>query len=259
MTDPAPTSAVLCGPWATPGDVPAKVKADLGITDEQWLLPLQLAGEILWMLSGRRWLGEGCEETVTVRSVAEGRGLWPYSRTWGACGCWSFGTWSGGWLWPPADFTGAHISRPVAIKLPRSEVSAVTSVVIGGDTFTDFELTKDAWLRRSDGQGWPVCGDETVITYQFGTPPPAGGVAACVTLATEIARDMYGLDGCNLPQRVTSISREGVTMTVIDPMQFLDKKRTGLPSVDMWLISVNPDARTQRARVWSPDIPTAQR
>jgi hypothetical protein len=262
MSTPAPTSAVLCGPWATPGDVPDKVKTETGITDDvQWLRPLELASELLWMLTGRRWLGVGCTETVTLRSTGatQGRGSWPYSRTWGQCPCWGFGGWSGGWLWPPTSYAGAHIARPFAVKLPRSEASAVTSVTIGGVAFTDFELTHDGWLRRTDGQGWPVCGDETVITYQFGTPPPAGGVAACVALGTELAKDMYNLDDCQLPARTTSISREGITMTVIDPQTFLDKGRTGLVSVDIWLSAINPTSRTQRAMIWSPDLPVAQR
>lgn len=262
MTTPAPTSAVLCGPWATPGDVPDKVKTDTGITDDtQWLRPLQLASEILWMLTGRRWLGVGCEETVTLRSTGrtEGRGTWPYSRTWGLCPCWGFGSWSNDWLWPPATYTGLHIARPFAIKLPRAEVSSIVSVTIGGVAFTNYELTGDGWLRRTDGSGWPVCGDDTVITYQYGTPPPMGGVEAAVALGTEFAKDMYNLDDCQLPSRTTSISREGITMTVIDPQDFLDKGRTGLISVDMWLTAINPKPRAQRAMIWSPDLPVAQR
>ena len=112
-------------------------------------------------------------------------------------------------------------------------------------------------LRRSSG--WPVCGDSTVITDQYGTPPPQGGVQATVRLATEFARDLYGLPGCELPSRVTSITREGVTMTVLDPQEFLNQGRTGLVAVDMWLVAVNPKSRTQRAQLWSPDIPVAQR
>lgn len=262
MTTPAPTSAVLCGPWATPGDVPDRVKTKIDVTDDsQWLRPLQLASEILWMLTGRRWLGVGCEETVTLRStnMTAGRGTWPYSRSWGLCGCWAFGSWSNDWLWPPLTYAGVHISRPLAIKLPRSEVTAIVSVTIGGVAFTDFELTADNWLRRTDGHGWPVCGDETVIVYQYGTPPPMGGVEACMTLATEIAKDMYDLDDCQLPARTTSVSREGITMTVIDPQQFLDKGRTGLIAVDLWLTAINPKPRAQRAIIWSPDLPVTQR
>jgi hypothetical protein len=42
-------------------------------------------------------------------------------------------------------------------------------------------------------------------------------------------------------------------------MQFLDKGRTGLISVDLWITAINPKPRAQRAMIWSPDIPTAQR
>jgi hypothetical protein len=48
-------------------------------------------------------------------------------------------------------------------------------------------------------------------------------------------------------------------MTVIDPQQFLDKGRTGLLTVDLWLSAINPKSRTQRALIWSPDLPVAQR
>lgn len=262
MTTPAPTSAVLCGPWATPGDVPDAVKTSLGITDDEWLQPLMQASEILWMLTGRRWLGVGCEETVTLRSTGDtvGRGSWPYSRTWGVCNCWSWGTWSSDWLYPPAaGWGGVHIAQPLAVKLPRSEASDIVSVTVGGQPFADFELTANGWLRRTDGQGWPVCGDQTVITYHYGTPPPMGGTQACVTLATEFAKQKYQLGDCQLPERTTSVTREGVTMTLIDPQEFLDKGRTGLAAVDMWVTAVNPKARSQRAMIWSPDIPTAQR
>jgi len=260
MTTPAPTSAVLCGPWATPGDVPDKLKQDIDVTDdEQWVQPLLLASEILWMLSGRRWLGVGCEETVILRSTGEtaGRGSWPYSRTWGVCGCWFVATW--GDPLPLAAYSGTHISRPMAVKLPRSEVSAVTAVTIDGDAFADFELTGDGWLRRTDGQGWPVCGDQTSITYQFGAPPPPGGVQATVALAAEIVKDIFDRPGCQLPRRTTSVTREGITMTVLDPADFLDKGKTGIIPVDMWLAAVNPKARSQRAMIWTPDIPAAQR
>src|SRR3954464_1678375 len=148
MSTPAPTSAVLCGPWATPGDVPSKVKTDTGLTDDaQWIKPLQLASEILWMLTGRRWLGEGCEETVTVRSVAQGQGTWPYSRTGGECRCGGCGSWSGNWLSPPIGYVGNHIRRPIAIQLPRSEAQTCICVTIGGAAVTPFEPHNHRWPR----------------------------------------------------------------------------------------------------------------
>lgn len=258
MTEPAPTSPVLCSPWATPGDVPDQVKNKLGITDdEQWLKPLLFASEVLWMLSGRQWSGQGCEETAVLRSVnaTPGRGDWPYHRSWGSCECWLTGTWMDGYLWPAALYPGVHIAMPMAVRLPRNKISAVTSVVINGEPFTDFELDRTGWLRRTDGQGWAVCDDSTAITYQFGTPPPMGAVEAVVQMAIEFAKALYDIAGCKLPNRVTTVSREGVTMTVIDPQTFLDKGRTGLYLVDLWLGAVNPQSRPQQATIWSPDVP----
>lgn len=260
MTAPAPTSPVLCSPWATPGDVPDQVKTKLGLTDDdQWLKPLMFASEVLWMLSGRQWSGQGCEETAVLRSVSAtpGRGDWPYHRSWGQCACWLSGSWVDGWLWPSATgWPGVHINAPYAIRLPRNRISAVTSVTVNGNPFTGWELDGvTGWLRRTDGLGWGVCDDSTSVTYQFGSPPPMGAVEAVVQMAVEFAKSVYGLTGCKLPDRVTSVSREGITMTVIDPQTFLDKGRTGLYLVDLWLGAVNPKSRPDQASIWSPDVP----
>jgi hypothetical protein len=42
---------------------------------------------------------------------------------------------------------------------------------------------------------------------------------------------------------------------IADSLDILKEGGTGLTSVDLWLHSVNPDARPQRAGVWSPDVP----
>jgi len=258
MTEPAPTSPVLCSPWATPGDVPEAVKTKLALTDDDaWLKPLMFASEVLWMLSGRQWLGQGCEETAVLRSVAAtpGRGAWPYHQTWGSCSCWLASSWVDGWLPPAFGWAGVHILAPLAVRLPRNKITAVTSVTINGDPFTDFELERTGWLRRTDGLGWSVCDDSTSITYQYGSPPPMGAVEAVVQLGTEFAKSLNDIKGCKLPDRVTSVSREGVTMTVIDPQTFLSQGRTGLYLVDLWLGAVNPQSRPQAASIWSPDLP----
>ena len=59
---------------------------------------------------------------------------------------------------------------------------------------------------------------------------------------------------CDLPERVTSITREGVTMALIDPQEFIQEGRTGLYTVDLWLNAVNPNRLLKRATVWSPDM-----
>ena len=57
------------------------------------------------------------------------------------------------------------------------------------------------------------------------------------------------------PQRVTQVSRQGMSWTLLDPQDFLDKGRTGIYQVDLFLSTVNPRRRRLRSRVFSPDVP----
>jgi hypothetical protein len=258
---PAATSDVLCSPWAAPIDVPEAIRDELGLSDLELLPYLIRASEILWALSGRRWYGEGCVEEAEIRSFppAPGTESWPYSTSWGACPCWRWGTWVDGRLYPPArDWRGQHITRPIAVRLPRSR-ARMLSVTVGGDPFLAYRVTPAGWVERTDGRGWGVCDGDTVFTYTYGEPPPLGGRDAAVELAVELARDAVNSSACRLPQRTTSVSRQGVSFEVLDSFDFLDRGRTGLVTVDLWLASVNPDARPQPSGVWSPDIPVALR
>lgn len=251
----APVSDVLCGPWATPSDIPDTAKAALGLSDQQLLAPLLRASEILWMLAGRQWLGEGCSERATLKSVPS-QGVWPYHESWGDCGCWEFGGELIGARWE--DY--AHIRQPVAVHLPRSPIGEILSVTVDGVALSssEYRLTRNGWLERVGGT-WDTCAALTEVTYTFGEPPPAGGRDSAVTLALELAKDMYDIAGCRLPKRTTSVQRQGVSITMADPADFLKEGKTGLISVDLWLSAVNPQARPRRGGVWSPDVPTTRR
>jgi len=75
----------------------------------------------------------------------------------------------------------------------------------------------------------------------------------------EFAKLWAGDDECMLPQRITSISRQGVSYTLLDSQDFIDDLRTGLYAIDLFLKSVNPDKARARTRVFSPDVPRARR
>lgn len=255
---PAPRSAVLCAPWASPADVP-EVHRGL-LSDAEWARKLMLASEILWALSGRRFYGGGCAESVTLRSSppAPGEQAWPYSPTWGDCPCWTAATVYNGLLIPmPHLWQEDHYSA-MAIRLPRAPVSNVV-VQIDGVPFAGWRMTRAGYLERTDGKHWRMCDDSTTVSYEFGEAPPEGGVAAVVELAVQLAKDELGTDDCQLPRRISSITRQGVSIAVVDEQEFLDQGRVGLYLTDLWLRAVNPGGRGQRARVWSPDIPTAVR
>lgn len=259
----APVSAVLCSSWANIADVPASVRAEVAqASDFEVQSALERASEILWMLSGRHWYGGGCTEEATLRSCPPqpGEGTWPYHRSWRRCACWAYGTWQGGLLWPAAgEVRVEHVGAPFAVRLPRYPVTSILAVTIDGDPFIDYTFTRAGWLERTDGRGWAVCEASTVISYAWGQAPPAGGRDAAVELGVELIKSKLGLDSCRLPLRTVSVTRQGVTQTIMDPAEFLDKGKVGLPGVDMWLAAVNPQATPQTSRVWSPDIPTTMR
>lgn len=252
----AARSRVLCSAWALPNDVPEPDRALL--SDPEWAKLLLWSSEILYYLSGRRWIGNGCTETATLRSM-DGDGTWPYHPSWGSCPCWSYGRWEGGYLYPPGlNVRLRHFQGPVGIQLPMSPIGVVTEVRENGVLLdpSKYRYSRSGWITRLDGQTWNTCLDTTTITYSYGEPPPEGGVQACVELAVERAAYARG-DQCAWPKTVTSSTRQGLSMEIPNPMDFISEGRTGLPGVDMWLGAVNPQARPQRGRVWSPDLPAA--
>jgi hypothetical protein len=253
----APRSSVLCSPWALVDDVPEPHRSEL--SNDEWARYLLQASELLWAMTMRRFYGSGCTEVAVLRSTSLG-GSWPYDRSWGSCRCWTYGTWVGDSLYPPRAWSGSHVQAPVAVRLPANGVRAVTEVLIDGVPLDParYRLTRSGWLERTDGGTWPVCEDRTEITYAFGFAPPEGGVRAAVELAIELSRYERGLD-CNLPQGVTSMSRQGISVEVANPLDFLDDGRTGIVAVDLFIRAVNPLGRAQVARVWSPDVPTTTR
>lgn len=249
----APSTPVLCAPWATFADVPDAQKPLA--TETEWNIQLTVASEILWALSGRQWSGAGCEASATLRSnpPTPGGPSWPYDPSWGQCGCWLYGTWLDGVLYPArgSAWPGVHVA-PVAIQLPHSKVS-VTSVTVDGAPFAAWRITRAGWLERTDGRPWQTCDDSTVIDYTYGEPPPIGGVRAALALAAELIQ--ADQPGCRLPARVTSVSRQGLSYEVFNTGDLFPDGRTGLPEVDLWLASVNPQRRARRSTVWSPDLP----
>lgn len=251
----APISDVLCSSWANFVDVPTRLRDRLPtLTEVDWQANLMLASELLWMMSGRRWYGGGCTETAVLRSFPpqQGRGEWPYSDSWGSCPCWTER-----FFIPDANYR--HVVAPFAIQLPRSPITNIISVTINGNAFTDYTMLRNGWIERLDGQRWGMCDGLTVVTYQYGEAPPQAGENAAIALAFEIGLEQVGDGECRLPTLVTSVTRQGVTITRQTATEFQDVQRTGLPEVDRWLAAVNPESRASRGTVWSPDLPSAVR
>lgn len=115
----------------------------------------------------------------------------------------------------------------------------------------------DTWL-------WGWCGcraqDKELLrlTYNAGSTITASARKAVLTLAHEYwlaSSRCDDCDECSLPERTTSVVREGLSYTVADTEDPLNPGHTGILSVDAWVRMVNPHRATARSGVWTPDSP----
>lgn len=215
------------------------------------------ASFVLWAFSGRKYHGVRtvteryecpCRTGLDVYPYLDGKGN-IYNRVgglYGASGAPTSGCGCGGTV------GGQH----VRLRLRGTPVRSVEQVK-RGDEILDPDTYKvvNSSMLQLQGAG-DVCGLE--VTYTYGVAVPVAGRRAARKLASELVAGWEGKD-CDLPDRVTNVSRQGISFTVIDPQDFLDDGRTGLYEVDLFLRAVNPDKARKPARVFSPDLPKAIR
>jgi hypothetical protein len=220
----------------------------------------EVASYLMWTMSGRKYTGE---VTVTERYVCAKRAyrMGPSSKNY-------YATLISGEVYniPITDFqeyaelVSDGLSPESRIKLRGRPVTKVHSVRIRtGDILSEdsYYLVDHSTLQAAAGVPWTPCNVE--VTYTYGSPIPTAGKMAARTLAIELAKLWAGDDDCMLPQRITSISRQGVSYTLLDSQDFIEDVRTGLYVVDLFLKSINPDKARAKARVFSPDVPRGRR
>lgn len=138
-------------------------------------------------------------------------------------------------------------ARTIALPGP---VESVERVLIDGAVVpaTSYRLDYHRYLLRTDGETWPACQDlmladdavgAFVVEYNKGIPVPVGGQIAAGKLACEMAKGACGDETCELPERLQTITRQGVTVGFMDQFEQLAEGRSGIYSVDAWLTSVN--------------------
>ena len=211
------------------------------------------ASYVLWAFSGRKYHGT---RTVTERyecPCRSGLDVMPYldngnvyNRVGGMYGTPTTGCGCGGTV------GGQH----VRLRLRGTPVRSVEQVK-RGDVILDPDSYKvvNSSMLQLQGAG-DVCGLE--VTYTYGVTVPVAGRRAARKMADELVAGWSG-EECDLPDRVTNVSRQGISFTVIDPQDFLDDGRTGIYEVDLFLRAANPDKARKPARVFSPDLPKAIR
>lgn len=287
-----------CGSWITTADV-LRCCSGLSDDPHRALLQqaVDVATAILYRLSGHQYPGL-CTRTVRP-CFGSGCGCngrdwmqWPL-------GGWSYWVWdqaAAGWSFPslPYRVDGEWFNEwnggccgtchLPSVELP-GPIAEITEVVIDGVVVDPsvYKVEQFARLVRIDGAHWPCTQDRTKesgayanevppipndgsrdgtwqVTYVYGRVPDESGLWAAAKFACEIAKNLCNATDCALPQRLRTITREGVSMAFADPMTFLDEGgRVGVYEVDLWLSSVNPGRLTRGSRVTRLDKPPQYR
>jgi len=156
--------------------------------------------------------------------------------------------------------------EPLCEVIVAGPVAAVVAVVIDGveQQLGDYRVVNGNRIVRTDGACFPSCQNMNArldevgsvgIYYLPGIIPDAAGLWAAGVLACEFSKACTG-GKCRLPASVTSIARQGLTMTMSQGM-FADGL-TGIREVDAYIVSVNPNGLRIPPTVWSPDVPWAK-
>jgi hypothetical protein len=245
------------------------------MTSNLWILPedmgdyayteytveaAQIASNLLWAMSGRKYTGETIvteRYTCTLRNNRMG----PSDRT-------NSPVLFGGDVYniPSGDYdeyselTSDGLSPESRVKLRGRPVTRIITIRNRNGLILDpstYYLVDHSTIHIKAGTPWTPCNVE--ITYAYGIPVPTAGKMAARKLAIEFARLWSGDDMCELPQRVTSVSRQGVSYTILDNQEFIDELRTGLYEIDLFLKVVNPDNARRKSKVFSVDQPRARK
>ncbi|MFZ2488684.1 MAG: hypothetical protein WAZ19_11225 [Anaerolineae bacterium] len=249
----------FCG-W--PATIPAEYASKWAAADgDAKAAATALAGRVLWALTGQVF--GVCPETVRPcfqpgprPSIYRGR--------------------AGAVWWPGAVLGNPSASGPCGCSPGCSEVgydrvalpgpvAEVTEVIVDGIPVDPsvWRVENQRWLHRVDGGTWPThqdlhAGDDEpgafTIRYLRGIVVPDDGAAAAGRLAAEFLAGMTSGE-CALPAGATSVSRQGVSIELADVREWFTNGVTGVPSVDLWIMAVNPYRSKRPARVTSPDAP----
>lgn len=221
---------------------------------------------VIWAATGRRF--GLCERTVRPcgRQCDQCQQGWywsdgffiPYilNGEWRNCWC---GT-NGAGCCTCAPSCQVWLPGPVA-SIPVTGVS-VDGQIIPVDAW---RVDDGHWLVRTDGDCWPDCQDYDVdsgtgvfeVTYSIGLPVPSILLRAAGELACEWIKSCQGA-ACRLPQRVQSVVRQGVTISMVDVDTLLGKGWTGITTVDQVIAMFNPYGLKSRMKVASPDEPVSR-
>jgi hypothetical protein len=256
VPDDAASTEGPCTGWLTGDEVADCCSASEEVGTATVLLDdaADVASQLLYELSGRRWVGL-CSRTVRPCHSNCGCGWQVLSRghivgsSWACegrtCGCRS-------------------LSR---VRL-AGYVREITQVKIDGIVVdaSVYRVDEHQWLTRIDGSRWPACAHVDLpdteegtfsVSYTYGKTPPLAGVEAAKQLACQIftrcSNSGASVD-CQIPEGAVRVTRQGIT---VERAIFARNPQTGawesgLSAVDQFLNSYNPKGIPRRGLFISP-------
>jgi hypothetical protein len=222
---------------------------------------LAYAATVLWAATGRRY--GVCD--LTVRPCGMQCSNCPQGLYWWG-GVWLPYIFNGVWrnCWCGSDWCSCAPRCQVFLPGPVTGITSVTQdgVLVPANAY---RVDDQQWLVRTDGECWPECQDYNVdsgagtlsVVYPRGIAVPTALASATGILACEFAKACRG-SNCRLPQRLSTVARQGVQLTYVNVDSLLERGLTGLTEVDQIIVSLNPYGLKTRLRVSSPDLPVTR-
>lgn len=163
---------------------------------------------------------------------------------------------------------------PNRITMGLWPVTAIVAVRENGvdQDPADYHIDEYRYIVKNDGTAFPRCAnwyeaaagpddDEEhgyvfEITVEHGIPAPRLLKRAVSALAC----NFYSLNAdddctdCDLPERITNISRQGVSWEVADFVALMQQGSTGIWAVDIAVKVFNPMGLQSPSFVWTPEI-----
>ena len=225
-----------CDPWPVPlGCAWPPAGLDQDLVDQAW----ESACDVVWGLTGGRF--GVCTFSVAFDSDAEGTCL-PTPLLW-----------RGHWFnvrapqgWPCCALVlDSPLGRPIEVTEVRWNGEPIQGWFLEGNRLVN---TAGCWPVSLACEPAPL-----EVDFVAGSEPPLLALQAAAQLAHEITAPCQGLP-CALPGNVTSITRQGVTVTLGDPSALLEAGLTGITLLDLAIRRFNPHGLATRSRVFSPDV-----
>jgi hypothetical protein len=232
-------------PYVTPAEVIAccKTAENMAEDDDRVIDAIDDASLVIYYLTGKQF-GGTCQATVRPPCLS------------GSCGCGCTPNQIDIGLWPVTDLVSVRYDGVVYTDASDPTVGSL------------FHVTEHRYLARKDGDAflsgnqWAVAGSaqDTAdngytfeVTVEYGLTVPRLVKRAAKRMACELLKACCNDASCKLPERVTSVTRSGLTMDVKSAEDLLRDGRTGIYEVDLAIQVFNPSKLQSPSFVFMPN------